>query len=284
MSNFHDKYLHYKQKYINLKNKIQSDDIPRSLNYSFEENTYKQIINNFKSKIVKELNIMQGGNISNQTQVRYIIEGNIGSGKTTLTKKLGEYKNVEIILEAVDKWEIPIGQTNLLTSFYGDMKRNSFLFEIVCLYTTAINYLKPQTEFIRFYERSIWSTINIFVKSLIDDKLLNQLEEYYLLDFIKWIEQMVPKPNGVIYVKCSPCKSLERIQKRKRAGEEGIPLDYLLKIHNFHEEWFTKWENENLMGGNNPPICTIDNNKDDNFNEVINEVFTFIGDTIPDKK
>ena len=185
MSNFHEKYLHYKQKYINLKNKIQiqSITIPKTLNYSFEENNYKQIINNFKSKIIKKLNILNGGNIHNHIKEIYLVEGNIGSGKTTLTEKLNEYQNVEIILEAVIEWENPkIDGKSLFTNFYENMERNSFLFEIVCLYTTVRKYLEPQKEIIRFCERSIWSIINIFIKSLIESNKLNPIEIHYLFD------------------------------------------------------------------------------------------------------
>lgn len=275
------KYLKYKKKYINLKNKMQNKHVTihKSLNLSFEENTYKQLIDTFKSNIVQKINIMSGGASVPNSQVRYIIEGNIGSGKTTLTELLGKYENVEIILEALDKWEVPIEETNLLKTFYSDTKRNSFLFEIVCLYTTAMNYLTKQNEFIRFCERSIWSVLNVFVKLLKNDKLLTPLEAYYIDDFFNWIEKMLPKPNGIFYVRCNPEISLKRINIRKRPGEEGIKLDLINKIHNAHEEWFCNWTKETEK--DHPPIYIIDNDKDDNFDVVIDQIFKFLGFSTP---
>lgn len=43
--------------------------------------------------------------------------------------------------------------------------------------------------------------------------------------------------KAIIYLRCSPELCLKRIKQRNREGEEGIPLDYLRKVHERHEEW-----------------------------------------------
>lgn len=61
--------------------------------------------------------------------------------------------------------------------------------------------------------------------------------------------------SGVIYIQCSPQICSERIKKRSREGEDTIPLDYLEKIHNKHEEWLNKAGNSNnLIIDNTIPI------------------------------
>ena len=59
---------------------------------------------------------------------------------------------------------------------------------------------------------------------------------------------------GVIYIKCPPEVCSERIKKRSREGEDTIPLDYLEKIHEKHEEWLTKAGSKNLIIDNTVPI------------------------------
>ena len=59
---------------------------------------------------------------------------------------------------------------------------------------------------------------------------------------------------GVIYIQCPPEVCVERIKKRSREGEDTIPLDYLEKIHNKHEEWLNKGGNKNLIIDNTVAI------------------------------
>ena len=283
INNLENKYLKYKQKYLNLKNEKLT--INKSLSVSYNEYFYESLIDTFKSNILQKLNIMTGGVGAPIGNRLYYIEGNIGSGKTTLTEKLNDYDNVEIILEAVDVWKTPVydiyekKNTNVLAAFYTEPKRNAFLFQVVALYTTAIRHMTPQEKQIRFCERSIDSVYNIFINNLKRDKLLNPLELYWIDRFYEWLRRMVPKPDGIIYVRCDPQVSFNRVNKRGRPEEKGIPLELLQSIHDRHEEWIVRLDKGHLE------VLTIDNNTDDNFEEVIREVFYFIGyDTIPNKK
>lgn len=53
--------------------------------------------------------------------------------------------------------------------------------------------------------------------------------------------------EAIIYLKCSPAICHERIKKRNRQGEEGIPLEYLQKVHDRHEEWISRQKNVKIL-------------------------------------
>jgi len=286
---YEKKYLKYKQKYLDLKNQVsftQGDSfkedqivaIPKSLNsYLGGARTYMEVIDVLKSKLNQKLNRMASGLRGGEPRGWYLIEGNIGSGKSTLLQKLGELQHVEIIPEPVKEWEVDVQGTSLLKSFYKDMPRFGFIFQIVALQTIIESlHEREQTEYFRFSERSIWSSKNIFATLAMRSGNINPLEAYYYNKFFNWIEKIFPqKPKGIIYVQCSPEISHARVNKRNRAGEEGIPLAYLTDVHVRHEEWFAEWARE---PGQHPPVYTINNNADDNYPAVIRQVFTMIGE------
>jgi len=275
-----NKYLKYKQKYLNLKNEKLT--INKSLSVSSNEFFYENLINTFKSNILNSLNNlnqMKGGDPPGKKL--YYIEGNIGSGKTTLTEKLGLYEDVEIILEAVDIWKTPVRDRstdrdiNVLGAFYEDSKRNAFLFQVVAMFTTAIRHTQPQRSKIRFCERSIDSAYNVFVNNLIRDNLLTDLESYWITEFYRWLKTIIPKPDGIIYVRCDPNVSFKRVNKRNRVEEAGVPLKLLQSIHDRHEEWIKRTSID---------VLTINNDKDDDFDNVIRKVFTYLKMEVPSMK
>ena len=294
---YEKKYLKYKQKYIDLKNQLsfeQGDNfkqsvlsqnqiisIPKSLNsYLGGATTYMQVIDVLKSKLNQKLNNMASGlRRGGVPRGWYLIEGNIGSGKSTLLEKLGELQHVEIIQEPVREWEVDVEGESLIKCFYIEQQRFSFTFQIVALQTLIqALHQREQTEFFRFSERSIWSSKNIFAVLAKRAGKMMPMEYYYFEKFFNWIEKTFPaKPKGIIYVQCSPEISHARINRRNRAGEEGIPLDYIKSVHNRHEEWFAEWAKE---PGQHPPVYTINNNADDNYPAVIKQVFTMIGEEV----
>ena len=107
---------------------------------------------------------------SNNAQKWYIIEGNIGSGKTTLINKLREKEKYEVIEEPVNQWLSIKGDSNknLLGLFYEDPQRYAYLFQTMVFKTRLQSLDKPQEKDIRFSERSIWTDKYVFGISCID--------------------------------------------------------------------------------------------------------------------
>ena len=211
----------------------------------------------------------------------FIIEGNIGSGKSTLLEKLKGLDNVEVIQEPVDKWLTLKDENNknLLDHFYSDMERNAYMFQSMVFKTRIESLDKPQIENTRFSERSIWTDKYVFGKSCIESKKMNSMETVcynYWFDFLE--EKFKPKPNGIFYIRCSPQKCLERIGQRGRNEEDSIKLEYLEKLHQYHDEW--------LLNFTKTPVLTLDNESDNNWDLIINKIKSFTDSfvTIPEYK
>lgn len=188
------------------------------------------------------------------------IEGNIGAGKSTLMNILRKKYSEQIyfIDEPVDEWTQMIDENgkNLLETFYTDMKRWSYTFQNIA-YITRMNRLLAAIDSdkkVIVMDRSLDGDKNTFTKMLEEDGNINKLE---MSAYNKWVSffndrfgnQLIIKH---IYLQCSPEIAHSRINKRSRNGEGGIPLEYLTRLHNCHEEWLNKKTN----------VLTVDVNKD----------------------
>jgi len=200
----------------------------------------------------------------------YIIEGNIGSGKSTILKLLENAKNVEVIQEPVDLW-LNIkddDNKNLLQHFYSDMDRYSYMFQTMVFKTRLQSLEKPQVNEFRFSERSIWTDRFVFGKMCLEDKKMNSIESSCYKFWFEWLEEKFkPKPDGIIYIKCSPKKCLERINNRGRDEENKIPIEYLEKLNMYHDKWFDDWKET--------PLLIIDNDEDNNYLNIMNKINVF---------
>jgi len=202
----------------------------------------------------------------------YIIEGNIGSGKSTILKLLQLAQNVEVIQEPVDMWlNIKDNDNkNLLQHFYSDMNRYSYMFQTMVFKTRLQSLEKAQVEPFRFSERSIWTDRFVFGKMCLEDNKMNSIESSCYKFWFEWLEEKFkPKPDGIIYIKCSPEKCLERIGNRGRDEENKIPIEYLDKLNLYHDEWFNNWKET--------PLLIIDNEEDNNYLSILDKINAFTG-------
>lgn len=201
----------------------------------------------------------------------YIIEGNIGSGKSTLLDLLSKTPNTEVIPEPVHMWTDikDNNNTNLLQHFYSDMNRYSYMFQTM-VFKTRLESLEPkQKKLFRFSERSIWTDRYVFGKMCLEDEKMNSIESNCYKYWFTWLEEKFkPTPDGIIYVKCSPEKCLERINIRGRSEENNISLDYLNKLNTYHEEWLQNWKET--------PVLIIDNEEDNNYENILNKINNYI--------
>lgn len=200
------------------------------------------------------------------------IEGNIGSGKTTLINLLKDkYKNNKrfiFIEEPIDIW-LSItdkDQFNILNKFYTDKNKYSYLFQNFAFITRNI-ILKSKTKnlfsFRKKYiisERSIDADKNIFCKMLYDDNSIEDIE-YKIYNY--WYDHLFPelRINKIIYLKTNPNISFKRIKNRNRVEEKDIEYQYINKLHEYHENWINTY--------NKNKICILNGDlelKDINYN------------------
>lgn len=156
------------------------------------------------------------------------IEGNIGSGKSTVISKICTEKRMPVFLEPVHEWK------EWLALFYTDPTRWGFSFNLHVLMTFNkwIN-----NDFTAVYERSPISNRQVFTQLGFEQGRMNSLE----LDlFDTMYTKLAWEPEVVIYIRTDPEVSMQRMQKRARYCESTVPLEYLRAIHDKHEKLFHK--------------------------------------------
>ena len=179
------------------------------------------------------------------------IEGNIGSGKSTLVENLREFykdnSNVKFVDEPVKDWNNITDENDItiLEKFYADQTKYSFSFQIMA-YISRLAILKKTIEenptAIIITERFLYTDREVFAKMLFDNKNI-ELINYKI--YLKWFDTFaLDFPiTQVIYVKTSPEICFNRINKRSRTGENNIPLQYLENCHLYHNNMLDKSSN-----------------------------------------
>ena len=168
------------------------------------------------------------------------IEGNLGAGKSTLLSLL----QIPTIKEPVDEWQ-DMGGESILKRYYHNPKRWAFTFQLNALHSRQqlwTKAIKEEPNKLHFSERSPLADRHIFGEIMHQEGNLDPAE-YQIYDQLtsKLIKECPIR--SVIYLKCAPELCMERIKKRNRDGEEGIPLEYLKKVHERHEEWIHSMKN-----------------------------------------
>ena len=162
--------------------------------------------------------------ISLMEKYNYIaIEGNIGSGKTTLAHKIGDDFNAKLVLER-------FADNPFLPKFYSDKERYAFPLEMSFL---ADRYHQLSDDLAQFdlFKNFIVSDYYIF-KSLIFAQITLPKEEYGL--YRKMFDIMykeISKPDVYVYLYQRTDRLLENIRQRGREYEQNIQPEYLDKIH-----------------------------------------------------
>jgi len=168
-----------------------------------------------------------------------IVEGNIGSGKTTFLQHFSKFKHVDLLTEPVDKWR-DLNGYNLLQRMYEDPARWSLTFQTYVQLTMLENHVKRSGLEIKMMERSIHSAKFCFVENLYKTGKMPP-SEYEVItawfDFLKENPSIDLGVDLIVYLQTTPEKALERVKARSRGEEHLIPLKYLTELHNLHEDW-----------------------------------------------
>ena len=213
----------------------------------------------------------------------FSIEGNIGSGKSTLVRLLSTFNpHIHFLQEPVDIWKElkDSNNNNILSEFYKDQNRFAYIFQnfaFITRVTTLTSLISKVKSFFNdqyiIVERSIHSDKNVFAKMLYDDKKISELE-YKIYNY--WFYKLHTKVlfSGHIYLEVDAKVASERINMRNRKEEENIPIEYLKSLNKYHEEW---------LNTTPIPVITINVNDDfkynkNKFNEINSKILKFITD------
>lgn len=172
----------------------------------------------------------------------FVLEGNIGAGKSTLLRILGEHLPVDIVSEPTDKWQKVGAAGNLLDLFYKDTPRWAYTFQSYAFVSRVQTILEHQQAYAadvtQVLERSVYCDRFCFAKNCYEAGMMSGLEWQIYQEWFSWlVENYTQKPSGFIYLKTSPQVCFDRLGKRGRSEESAIPLDYLISLHNKHEDW-----------------------------------------------
>ena len=173
---------------------------------------------------VKKISLALIRPVSLVEKYNYIaIEGNIGSGKTTLAKKIGDDFNARLVLER-------FADNAFLPKFYEDQERYAFTLEMSFL---ADRYHQLSDGIAQFdlFKNFIVSDYFIF-KSLIFAQVTLSKEEYTLYrKMFDILYKEISKPDIYVYLYQSTSRLVDNIKKRGRSYEQNIQPEYLEKIH-----------------------------------------------------
>jgi len=165
-----------------------------------------------------------------------LVAGNIGSGKTSLTEKIGARLGWLTAYESV-------ADNPYLPNFYKDMKTWAFHLQIYFLGHRAQQHLDmwndPRNAII---DRSIYEDAQIFVRALYSMGNLNELDYGSYRKVYDLVINSLPAPSLLIYLKAPVPVLMKRIRSRARNIETGITAEYLSLLDSFYDEWLATFD------------------------------------------
>lgn len=181
------------------------------------------------------------------------IAGNIGSGKTTLTKMLAAHYGWTPKFESVD-------YNPYLADYYEDMERWSFNLQIYFLNKRFKDVLDiSKTDEVIIQDRTIYEDARIFAPNLHSMGLMSTRDFENYSDLFDLMMSMVNPPDLLIYLKSSIPNLVAQIQKRGREYEKGIRIDYLTGLNDRYDSWIDGYKGnllvidaDNIKFGNRP--------------------------------
>ena len=181
------------------------------------------------------------------------VAGNIGCGKTTLTRMLAERYGWQPRYESVS-------DNPYLADFYADMERWSFNLQVYFLnkrFKEVVEISNSQEVIIQ--DRTIFEDACIFAPNLHDQGMMSDRDFDNYKDLFDLMMSLVKLPDLMIYIRSSIPTLVAQIQKRGREYEQTMRLDYLQGLEKRYEQWIADYkgpllviDGDNCKFGDNP--------------------------------
>ena len=169
------------------------------------------------------------------------IAGNIGCGKTTLTRMLSGYYGWTPRYESVT-------YNPYLEDYYSDIPRWSFNLEVYFLAQRFKDILDiRRSDEVIIQDRTILEGVHIFVENNYRMGNLSDRDFRTYMDLFELMMSLVKEPDLLIYIKSSVPHLVSQIQKRGREYEQGISLDYLAGLNSLYEKWIDSYKGKLLI-------------------------------------
>jgi deoxyadenosine/deoxycytidine kinase len=174
-----------------------------------------------------------------------VIEGPIGSGKTTLARKLAERFPVNLLLEKAEA-------NPFLSRFYDDQERYALPTQLFFLFQRA-NQIKDLKQQDIFGDAAIADFFlekdPLFARLNLDDDEFALYSQIY-----ERMHLQASKPDLVIYLQTPVDALLARVEQRNISYEQDIPRDYLARLSDAYSEFFHSYDSSPLLIVNNEKI------------------------------
>ncbi len=173
------------------------------------------------------------------------IAGNIGCGKTTLTKMLAKRYNWTPRFEPVDN-------NPYLADYYADMQRWSFNLQIYFLskrFKEVVEISKSK-EFI-IQDRTIFEDARIFAPNLHEMGLMSDRDFENYTELFDLMMSLVKLPDLMIYIRSDIPNLVNQIGKRGREYEQSMRLDYLKGLNDKYEAWIKDYKGKLIIVNGN---------------------------------
>jgi deoxyadenosine/deoxycytidine kinase len=165
-----------------------------------------------------------------------LIAGNIGSGKTSLTERIGERLGWRTAFESVS-------DNPYLPDFYKDMRKWSFHLQVFFLGHRAEQHLEmwedPRPAIL---DRSIYEDAYIFSRALQSMGNMTELEYLAYRKVFELVVKGLPAPSLLVYLSAPVPVLMERIRRRARGMETGITEEYLGLLESYYDEWIQNFD------------------------------------------
>ncbi|MFQ5632422.1 MAG: deoxynucleoside kinase, partial [bacterium] len=169
----------------------------------------------------------------NQTKKSFYIAiaGNIGVGKTTLTKVLCNRFRWKAFLEKVV-------ENPYLEDFYHDMQAWAFQSQVFFLKERLKDHHQIHlTRHTCVQDRTIFEDAEIFARNLHDRKIMSARDYAVYQELYEAVKGFLRYPDLIVYLRASAWTLISRIRKRGRDYEQNIDKEYLLQLNKLYNEW-----------------------------------------------
>ena len=205
------------------------------------------------------------------------VAGNIGSGKTTLTRMLAEHYGWTPQYEAVT-------YNPYLEDYYKDIQRWSFNLEVYFLtqrFKDLLDIAESKETVIQ--DRTVMEGVSIFVENNRAMGNISERDYKAYMELFRVMMRLVRLPDLLIYLRCSVPHLVGQIQKRGREYEQGMSLEYLQGLNDLYDKWIAGYKGK-VITIDADALDFVDNPED--FGKITNlidaELFGLFGNLKPD--
>lgn len=203
--------------------------------------------------------------IDKNNQLFLVVAGNIGSGKTTLTKMLCDRLGLKPFYESVE-------DNPYLEDFYSNMSRWSFPLQIYFLtHRFQTHKMIEQSGASAVQDRSIYEDAHIFARALFEQGDLDKRDYESYLRLYHSMTEHLRYPTLMIFLKRSLPKLQERIKLRGRDYEQAIPTDYLSRLNDYYADWYQNYSSGKALHVDTDDLDFVEN--PEHFEQLVQRVY-----------